>query len=327
MSRWDRALRFGALFGTLFGGLSLYARYAVRRFEHLEPDSAGAPGTFLDVDGVRIHYVEAGRGEPVLLIHGLNASTFGFRYTIPELAQHYRVVALDLKGFGYSERPADGDFSLTAQTTLVRQAMERLEIGRAAVVGHSMGGAVAMRLAARFPERVARLVLVDSATDRELRRGLRLGRLLRPLLPIAALFTLHRRSFRRLALRLAVHDPAHVTPEVVEGSFRPRRVKGHLRALGAWLVDRGRDEPLAPARIPQPTLILWGEHDRWLPPSRGEALARLIPNAKLVLVPSAGHLPLEEQPDFCNRALLAFLRRSEPVAAPPGAAANRKIPG
>lgn len=309
----DRAL----LLGTAAAGLSGYAWYAARQFEDLEPESAEAPGAFLDVDGVRLHYVEAGQGEPVLLIHGLNASTFSFRYTIPELAQHYRVVALDLQGFGYSARPATAEYSQTAQAELVRRAMERLGIERAAVVGHSMGGAVAMRLAIRSPERVTRLVLVSSATDRLLRRGLRLGRLLRPFLPIAALFTLHRKSYRRLALRFAVHDPAYVTPEVVEATFRPRRVKGTLRALGAWLVDRGLDDPVAPEHILQPTLLLWGEHDRLAPLAQGEALARSIPTARLEVVPSAGHLSLEEQPDFCNRALLEFLRSAEPAAAPP----------
>ena len=316
MSTRDRALRIAGGFGVAFAGLSAYASYAARRFEDLEPESADVPGTFLDVDGVRLHYVEAGQGEPVVLIHGLNASTFSFRYTIPELAQSYRVVALDLQGFGYSERPAGADYSLTALAEQVARVMERLNIERATVVGHSMGGAVAMRLAIGFPERVARLVLVNSATDRLLRRGLRLSRLIQPCMPIAALFALQRRAFRRRALRRAVHDPAHVTPEVVEGSFRPRRVKGTLRALGAWLVDRGRDEPLAPERIAQPTLVLWGEHDRLLPLAEGEELARAIPNARLLLVPSSGHLPLEEQPTFCNRALLDFLRSLEASVVP-----------
>ena len=316
MSAWNRALRIATLAGAAGGGLFAYARYGVRRFEDLEPESAGAPGSFVDVDGVRIHYVEAGRGETVVLIHGLNASTFSFRHTIPELAQHYRVVALDLKGFGYSARPVEGDFSLTAQADLVAQVMAQLGIERAAVVGHSMGGAVAMRLALRSPERVTRLVLVASATDRELRRGLRSARFVRPFLPVAAFLILHRERFRRKWLETAVHDPAHLTPEVREGHLRPSRMKGHLRALGALLTDRRLDEPLAPEAIRQPTRILWGEDDRWLPPASGEELARTIPNARFDLVPGAGHLVLEEQPDYCNRALPAFLRSPAPGVAP-----------
>ncbi|MDP3767593.1 MAG: alpha/beta fold hydrolase, partial [Dehalococcoidia bacterium] len=199
---------------------------------------------------------------------------------------------------------------------LIERVLDRLGIDRASVVGHSLGGAVAMRLALRAPRRVSRLVLVDSATDRETRLGTRVARFLRPLFPIAAPLTLHARRARKFWLRTAVHDPAHVTPEVLEGMFRPTRVKGTLRAYGRLAVDRARDEPVRPEAIEQPTLILWGEHDRWLPLARGEELARLIPNARLVIVRSAGHLPLEEQPDVSNRALLEFLAAGSPAAAP-----------
>ena len=315
----------GLAAGAALAGLFAYARVAVRRFENLDPGSAGAPGAFLDVNGVRLHYLEAGRGEAVVLIHGLSASTFSFRHTIPELARYYRVVALDLKGAGYSDRPAEGDYSLGTQASLVERAMTRLGIERAAVVGHSLGGAVAMRLALQFPGRVTRLVLVDSAADGELRRSARLLSLLRPFVPIAALFTLHRPGFRRLSIRSVVHDPGHVTPAVVEGYFRPTRMKGHLRSLGALLADCRRDEPLRPEAIRQPTLILWGEHDRWLPLARGEDLAARIPGARLKVVPSAGHLPLEEQPAYCNTALVAFLRAPEATVGSPQAGRTSQV--
>jgi pimeloyl-ACP methyl ester carboxylesterase len=284
-----------------------YARYAVQRYEDLEPESAGAPGAFLDVDGVRVHYVEAGQGDPVVLIHGWNGSTFSYRYAIAELAQHHRVVALDLKGFGYSARPAGGDYSLTAQAELVRACMDHLGIDRATVAGHSMGGDVAVRFVTRCPERVSRLILIDAATDKDRHRAARFNRLGRPFLPLLAMLTYHRPGFQKRALRFIAHDPAFVTPETLDGHFRPMRMKGHLRAMGAQMAAHRRDEPVDVTAIQQPTLILWGEHDRVIPLERGEELARLIPNAQLVVVPSAGHVPLEEQPDYCNRALLTFL--------------------
>src|SRR3990172_12332306 len=150
--------------GAALAGYAAYAWYAQRRFEDLEPESAGAPGMFVDIDGVRVHYVEAGRGDPVVLIHGWNGSTFSYRHTIPELAQNHRVVALDLLGFGYSGRPARADYSVTAQVRLVAGLMDRLDIPSAVVAGHSMGGGIAMRLALSHPERVERLVLVDSVS-------------------------------------------------------------------------------------------------------------------------------------------------------------------
>lgn len=311
-----RKLISGAALGAgALAGLSVYARRGVRRFEDLDVGTADVPGSYLDIDGARIHYVEAGAGEPVVLVHGLGASTFSFRYTIPELAQRYRVVALDLKGFGFSERPQDGDYSLTAQARLVLGMMDRLAIERAAVIGHSMGGAVAMRLALLAPERVSRLVLVDAATDRELHRGARLGLVLRPFIPVFAHFLYQRRWFRRFSMRTVVHDPAHLTPEVLEGYFRPARMRGTVRAFTALSSDRRRDAPIEYERIAPPTLILWGEHDRLLPPRNGEELARRIPNARLVMVRTAGHLPLEEQPEETNRALLDFLGAPENAGA------------
>ncbi len=321
----NRLLRLLGLAGVGFAALNVYGRYAVRRFEDLDPETAGVPGSFIDVDGVRVHYVEAGRGAPLVLVHGFAGSTFSFRYVIPELARHYRVVALDLKGFGYSERPEGADYALAAQAELVRGLMDRLGIEQATVVGHSMGGAESMRLAARYPERVARLVLVDSATDHELGRTRRLA-LLRPFFPMAAVFTLHRMGFRERALRFVVHDPAHVTPEMVEGYFRPMRVKGQLRALGEMASGRQREEPVDLNAVRAPTLVLWGEHDRVLPLSVGEELARELPDARLIMVPSAGHMPLEEQPEFSNRVLLEFLGPATEAPAEPGPAVSQESP-
>jgi len=172
-----------------------------------------------------------------------------------------------------------------------------------------------MRLAVKHPERVERLILVDSASGREVRHLAPGGRFLRPLLPVVALFTLHSRRFRRLSLRSAVHDPAYLTPEVLEGYFRPTRIRGHLRGLGELLASRPNDPPLDPSAIVQPTLILWGEEDRWLPVSQAQRLHEQISGSRLVIVPEAGHLPLEERPEESNRAILDFLRTTEGAPA------------
>jgi pimeloyl-ACP methyl ester carboxylesterase len=197
--------------------------------------------------------------------------------------------------------------------------MGRLGIERAAVVGHSMGGGVAMRLALLYPERVSRLVLVDSIGDREMRRSRGSG-VLRPLQPLLSLATSQNPAFRRFAMRVVAHDPAYATPEVIEGYFRPTRMKGTARAYGALAADARKDAPLEPERIRQRTLLIWGEHDRVIPLASGEELAARIPNAQLAVVQSAGHMPLEEQSAASNRLLLDFLRPPEPALAPAPAA-------
>jgi pimeloyl-ACP methyl ester carboxylesterase len=267
----------------------------------------------VEVDGVHLHYVEDGSGPPLVLLHGLNGSTFGFRLLMPYLTPHFRTIALDLMGFGYSERPQHRDYSLGAQARLVAGFLDALGIAKASVLGHSLGGAVAMHLALEFPERVDRLILVSSASDSETRRGLRSSRLVRPLLPVVAAFTVQNQRFRRMSLRSACYDPAFVTPEMLEGYMAPTRVRGHLRALGSLMVDRRKDPPLDPSAISRPVLIIWGAADRWLPPPHGERLRALIPNSRMTIIKNAGHLVLEEQPEESASALVDFLREGMPA--------------
>jgi pimeloyl-ACP methyl ester carboxylesterase len=293
------------------GSVWSYSRRAVRRWEDVDLVAAPKPGRSIEVDGVRLHYVEAGEGPPLLLLHGLNGSTFGFRLLTPYLTPHYRTIAIDLMGFGYSDRPQRRDYSLGAQARLVAGFLDALGIERASVLGHSLGGVVAMHLALEFPERVDRLILASSASDSETRRGLRSSRLVRPLLPVVAAFTVQNQRFRRMSLRSACYDPAFVTPELLDGYMAPTRVKGHLRALGSLMVDRRKDAPIDLSAIRQPTLILWGSSDRWLPPSHGRRLLTLVPNSQMAIIENAGHLVMEEQPEDAARAVIGFLQQQE----------------
>jgi pimeloyl-ACP methyl ester carboxylesterase len=311
-----RRVAFLATIGAL-GAVWSYSRRVVRRWEDLELAEVEKPGRLIRVGDVELHYVDAGEGPALLLLHGIGASTFSFRRLIPHLAAHFRVLALDMKGFGFSERTAVGDYSLLAHARLARDFLDAVGIEQAFVLGHSLGGAVAMHLAVVFPERVRRLVLVSSASDRETRRGIRGARLLRPFLPVVAAFTLRNRWFRRMSLRSACYDPAYVTPEVMEGYLAPTHIRGHLRSLGNLLVDRRNDPPLDPSTIRQPTLIIWGEGDRWLPPSRGRQLQGLIPDSRLLIIERAGHLVPEEQPDEAAHAIIDFLQEEAADQQPP----------
>lgn len=301
-----------AFLGAMIGGLWTYSRREVRRYESLDLSEVEKPGRTVSIDGVGIHYLEVGEGPALVLIHGLGASTFTFRRIVPDLARRFRVVALDLKGFGFSERPA-GDYSLGTQVALVRQVMDRLGIDRGSVLGHSMGGVVAMRLALTHPERVERLILASSASDMDLGRHAWGAAVAGRMLPVIAPFTLHNRRFRELSLKSGYYDPAGCTEEVIQGYMLPGTVRGYLRALGNTMAHWRRDPPLRPAEITQPTLILWGAADRWLPPSRGERLHGLIPNSRLALVSGGGHLFLEEQPEAALRLIEEFLLDDAPT--------------
>jgi pimeloyl-ACP methyl ester carboxylesterase len=306
-----------ATFGALAAGtlaLNSLAAAIIRRYEDLDPETVERPGGMVYVRGTGLHYVEQGAGPPLVLVHGFLGSTVTFRELIERLAPYRRTVALDLPGFGYSDRPLDIDRSHTAVAELLCAALDRLGIARAAVLGHSMGGVIAARLAVAHPERVERLILVGSPAPDEVRR-LPLYPLLRPVLPILFALTLANLPRLRRSLRGLTYDPTFLTDDRWQAYTRPSRLRGSTYALIKLLGDIRRDVPLDPARIGVRTLLLWGEADTAVPLRVAHRLHALLPDARLEVVPRAGHLVLEEQPDASADAILRFLGASTPTRA------------
>ena len=276
-------------------------RWLRRRKEDIDWRSARPPGAIVDVDGVPIHYIERGSGPAAaVLIHGFLGHTYSFRYLIPELAKDRRVVAVDLKGSGYSGRPQKGDYSLTEQARLVIRLMDKLGIDRASFVGHSLGGEVAMRLAANWPERVEKLVLAASVSGDRI-PSLPVTPLIKPILWLIG------RLFGRRIFRRQFYDPRKATKEVLEAYRRPLRIKGTGHAVYQTLRDMRREKAVESSRITAPVLILWASSERILPRWVLSRLRKRFPQAKVVAIERAGHLLLEEQPEQANRAVKSFL--------------------
>ena len=302
-----RLLLLGGLMVGAVAALWAYARWLVGCCENLDLADAPKPGEMIRLEDAAIHYVDRGQGQPLVLIHGLGGRIYNFRYNIPVLSEHLRVVALDLKGFGYSERPAAGDYSLTAQARLVGELMDRLGIARAAVLGHSMGAAVALRLAATCPEKVDRLILVGSAPPNGMVPRFAASLPLRPLLRLGAALVLHQTRVRERVLRQGFYDPAFLSPEMLEEFRRSVRIRGSTNAIASLLSDAARDEPLDLSRVSQPVLLLWGEGDRWADLRLARWLADELPDARLQVIDRARHMVLEERAEEANEAILAFL--------------------
>lgn len=312
-----RVRTLAASLGALAAGtlaLNWLAAAIIRHYEDLDPETVERPGGMVYVRGTGLHYVERGAGPPLVLVHGFLGSTVTFSELIERLEPHRRVIALDLPGFGYSDRPLDIDRSHTAVAELLCAALDRLGIERAAVLGHSMGGVIAARLAAAHPERVERLILVGSPAPDEVRR-LPLYPLLRPVLPILFALTLANLPRLRRSLRGLTYDPTFITDQRWQAYAYPSRLHGSTYALIKLLGDVRRDVPLDPARIGVRTLLLWGEADTAVPLRVAHRLHALLPDARLEVVPRAGHLVLEEQPDASVGAILRFLGVPTPTPA------------
>jgi pimeloyl-ACP methyl ester carboxylesterase len=270
------------------------------------------PGRFLDIGGQRVFYHRSGRGRPLVLLHGFMVSHWAWRHVIPALAAEHDVIALDLLGFGESDRPADFRYDAPAQMDAVLAALDALGIERAALMGHSMGGAIALYTAARRPERVERLVIVNSLVYPY--RVPFTGQVI--LLPYVGpyLFRGMTKAIVRSYMTNRVYrDPALVTDEWVDYVWERVNRPGGMDAAHAAL--RFCSDPTLIARsvraVRAPTLVVWGEGDRMFPLAHGKRLAADITGAQLVVVPECGHAPPEEKPEAFAAAVAPFLAGGE----------------
>ena len=266
---------------------------------------------YLQVDGTRIRYIDGGRGAPVLFLHGLGASMYAWRRNLAAVAAAgFRVIAFDNRGFGLSDKPS-APYDNAAYARLVIALMDSLRLTDAVVVGHSMGGAIAAQVAIEYPARVRGLVLVGSAG-----LGAREPLLFRvarwPVLGPAAV-ALRGRGFTARLLRSTYYDPGKVTEADVDQYYAPvaqpengRALRGVLQQFRFTALEGRLD------RIAAPTLVLWGEEDRWVPMGLGRALAAGITRSAFVTVPRAGHSVQEEAPDEVNHLVIRFLKDGLP---------------
>jgi len=263
---------------------------------------AGIPNSdyshFIDVDGVKIHYQEKGTGTPLVLLHGYTSSTYSWKDVFEPLSKSFHVIAVDLKGFGLSEKP-DGDYTRRAQATLVAHLLAQLNIEKAWLCGNSMGGEVALNVAVANPQRVAGLILIDSAGVEVPGSGsLAPSYLLIPVVGrVLTALALRSDKLVREGLEKSFYDRSKITNDRVAAYYLPLKTRGgQLAALRAR--TQAGQFPVEPelGRINVETLILWGAQDALIPVAAGHKLHALIKRSKLVTFENCGHLPQEETP-------------------------------
>lgn len=299
--RGGLALSVGGL-GILLGCVSVtpYAEIAAR----LPADR------LLTVDGRRVYVEDRGAGEPVILLHGFGGSSYSWRHVGEELASEFRVVAIDLAGFGFSERPrSKGDYTRYAQGELVLAVAAKLGLEDFHVVGHSYGGSVSVALALRAPERIRSLVLVDSAAPEypQARRSP-----MAALRPLTTLFV-RTKSLRRANVEKSLEDnaadPSTVSEEMIDEYWRRLTIEGSARAF--WGLTVPMEDPqgeLDLGELEVPTLLVWGSEDHLVPVDGARRSAEAIPAHRFVVIEGAGHSPMEEKPGEVAALLRRFLR-------------------
>ncbi len=246
-------------------------------------------------DNIVVHYLEAGQGPVLVLVHGLGSSSEVWRDSIRYLARGYRVVALDLPGYGKSDKPRS-DYSIEYHAAALNDFIDALGAGKVALVGNSMGGWISAITALNHPEKVSHLILVDSA-------GLR-----RDKFPSINLNPSTKEEMRALLLALFA-DKSFVTEKLVNDQWEYR--KDIRSTVQATLESLKTKLPLLDDRLKNikvPALIIWGREDTLTPLAYAERFAKGIPGSKLVVIDSAGHIPQVEQPAAFYRAVKGFVR-------------------
>jgi len=279
---------------------------------------------WLELDGGRMRYLKAGSGPALILIHGLMGYSFSWRFTIPALAPHATVYAIDNLGAGLSTASDDMDCTVRATAERVLQFADALGIKDFDLLGTSHGGAVAMMVAAVCAEKSA-----ERSADRNDSRLRRLvlvapvnpwsphGKRLAPFLgsPFGSMLfrnTIERwRSLDHLWLRRMFGDESRIPTDSLEGYRIPvvknRSLAHGSRVVRSWTADLAELETSLPKIRDYPTLIIWGTKDRAVHLQSAEPLRRNFRDARLVAFEGIGHLPYEEAPQDFNRALVNFL--------------------
>jgi pimeloyl-ACP methyl ester carboxylesterase len=276
----------------------------------------------IDLHGHPVTYHQVGRGPAVLLIHGITSSSRTWRTVMPALAEHHTVIAPDLLGHGRSAKPR-GDYSLGGYASGLRDLMVALEVPSATVVGHSLGGGVAMQFAYQFPERVERLALVDSGgLGSEVSLVLRAATLpgAEYVLPLLASGPLRGAgaALGSVLGRVGVRASADVRgmAEGFEslGDAAARRAFVHTARS---VIDPAGQRVDATDRLylaeHVPSLIVWGDHDRMIPVQHGRDAHALMPGSRLEVFAGAGHFPFNDDPERFVAVLTDFIATTEPA--------------
>jgi len=270
-----------------------------------------AKGEFVTVDAKKIHYIEAGDGPPVILIHGFLYHTVMWKQNIAALAEKFKVYAIDLWGFGYSERLKENEYSFERYGKQIVGFMDALNIKKATLGGQSMGGGISVYVAANYPERVDRLILVGPAVIPYPMTAM--GRIYQ--LPLIGEFinaipgdALMKNNIRTIWF----YDKSKATDEYCQEVLQPLCIKGSYAGL-MFILRNVLKEPYVEkeanllAKMNIPTLIIHGREDKAVPLERSQELNGLWRESKLVIFEKAGHTPHEEYPEKFNKLAIEFL--------------------
>jgi pimeloyl-ACP methyl ester carboxylesterase len=284
---------------------------------------------FLKLGGLTLHHTYGGMGSPVVFIHGLGSAGYiEWRFNLDRISRNHRVFAPDLPGYGRSDKPRTARYGIPYFARTIDRYMQNRRLRGATVVGTSMGGRIALEVALKYPERVGRLVLVNSMglgrpriqpyhpvmmlprLGETLLQGMRHGLRMAPSPVIRRVAARFIGATGDLEKTMSDEYLDHLR-EMYAAEGYPGAYLATVRSLGSprtFLVG-GLDVSRRLAQIAKPVLLIWGADDPLFPLEQAKRAHELIPGSRLAVIEGAGHTPQAERPEEFNKQLAAFLRR------------------
>ena len=262
---------------------------------------------FLVIDDVLVHYKDVGQGPAVVLIHGAFSSLHTYDAWAAKLEKQYRVIRLDLMGFGLTGPNKSNDYSIKNHIRVLKKVLMRLGVESCCMAGSSLGGWITWEFAYAHPNLVQKIVLIDSAGFIEEEAIPLPFRLAQSRLAPRMIKYIVRRSILEIFVKQVFFDVQKVTEEVIDRYFDLFARDGNGEALIHLVGTSFKDHSHFLKKIQQPTLILWGAEDAWIPVEHAYRFRDNMPNSKLIVYPKVGHIPMEEIPQKSLMDLTDFL--------------------
>ncbi len=280
--------------------------------EDLKQDYTNDTSQFMELMGMPVHFRDEGSGPAIVLLHGTGASLHTWDAWTEELKKNFRVIRMDLPAFGLTGPHPANDYSIEMYTSFLDAFLNGLEVDSFTLAGNSLGGRIAWGYAAMHPDKVRALVLIAPSGAPSDKKSPLVFKLAQNPVTSFLLKRVTPRSFIRKNLREVYFDDSMVTYELVDRYYKLALREGNRQAFVHRARTKFTDQTIQLTRISAPTLLVWGVDDQWISPEDTTFFKANIPHAKVVILPEAGHVPMEEVPSRSLAPVIQFLADISP---------------
>tara|TARA_R110002126_G_scaffold77796_2_gene193911 strand:- start:12012 stop:12956 length:945 start_codon:yes stop_codon:yes gene_type:complete len=279
--------------------------------EDLKKEYTNEHSKFIEIDGMQVHYKDEGKGFPIVLIHGTASSLHTWDAWTNNLIKTNRVIRMDLPAFGLTGPNATADYSIKSYTNFLHQFLEKIKVDKFHLAGNSLGGNIAWNYAAEHPQKVKKLILVDASglpTNKPQPAIFKMAKT--PVLSSLFLYVTPK-FFIKKNMEEVYADNSKISDALITRYHKMALRVGNRQAF----IDRAKIDFKMGSKanleklksIKNPTLLIWGAKDTWIPLDNGKRMDSVLPNSKLVVLENSGHVPMEESPAESLSILNAFL--------------------